>query len=278
MAQQLVLVAIGDADAAEIGRLYALARTSLVGSVQYLVECGHRLSAKKKSLKHGEWLPWHAANEEALGFDLRNAQKLILLATKYGVNAVFGYTQALGISRQLWGNSVKPFREDDEWYTPQRYIEAVRKVFGKIDLDPASNESAQSSVKAATWYSSADDGLSHKWTGKVWLNPPYSKELLAKFVAKLVDEYQAAHVKAAILLVNNFTDSDWFQLACGACTAVCFPRDRIYFENASGKIDRPLNGQVFFYFGAEVKTFQSVFASIGAGFAGAGSWSWDGTK
>jgi hypothetical protein len=40
-----------DDDAAEIGRLYQLARTSLFGSVSYAIECGHRLIAKKAALK-----------------------------------------------------------------------------------------------------------------------------------------------------------------------------------------------------------------------------------
>ena len=120
--------------------------------------------------------------------------------------------------------------------------------------------------------------LEKDWQGRVWLNPPYSKDLLAQFVQKLIDEHQASHVGAAILLVNNFTDSDWFQNACGACAAMCFPRGRIYFKNASGKIDRPLNGQAFFYFGKEITAFRSVFATIGCGFAGVGSWAWDGTK
>lgn len=63
----------------------------------------------------------------------------------------------------------------------------------------------------------------------------------------MIREIELGHVKAAVMLLNNFTDADWFQLACSSCDALCFPRGRISFENASGKIDRPLNGQVFFY-------------------------------
>jgi hypothetical protein len=37
-----------------------------------------------------------------------------------------------------------------EWYTPQMYVEAVRKVLGDIDLDPATSELAQKLYSPAT--------------------------------------------------------------------------------------------------------------------------------
>lgn len=40
---------------------------------------------------------------------------------------------------------------DEESYTPRQYIESARTVMGSIDLDPASNEIAQMTVKAELW-------------------------------------------------------------------------------------------------------------------------------
>jgi ParB family transcriptional regulator, chromosome partitioning protein len=45
---------------------------------------------------------------------------------------------------------------------------------GAFDLDPASCEEANQTVKATKFYGAADNGLEHEWYGKIWLNPPYS--------------------------------------------------------------------------------------------------------
>lgn len=66
--------------------------------------------------------------------------------------------------------------ESNEWYTPLKYIEAARAVMGGIDLDPASNESAQQWIKAKQFYIKDDDGLHKPWYGRLWLNPPYGRK------------------------------------------------------------------------------------------------------
>jgi len=62
----------------------------------------------------------------------------------------------------------------DGWYTPPWLIELVHKLFCGIDTDPATCAAAQAIVQAQTWYTEAEDGLAHVWTGRLWLNPPYS--------------------------------------------------------------------------------------------------------
>lgn len=59
---------------------------------------------------------------------------------------------------------------NNEWYTPAEYVEAARSVLGKIELDPASSEIANQTIKAKKFYTSEDDGLSESWRGKVWMN------------------------------------------------------------------------------------------------------------
>jgi ParB family chromosome partitioning protein len=49
-----------------------------------------------------------------------------------------------------------------EWYTPPEYIEAARAVRGEIDLDPASSDIAQKTVKALHYFTLDDDGLNRR--------------------------------------------------------------------------------------------------------------------
>jgi hypothetical protein len=150
-----------------------------------------------------------------------------------------------------------------EWYTPAKYIDMAREVLGGIDLDPASGEIAQRTVRAKKWYSRDDSSLPHEWHGRVWMNPPYSAPLINQMMGKLVKEYAAERVTAAITLVNNCTEVRWFQEAGEACQAICFPERRIKFLDPEGREGGPLQGQTFFYFGPKADVFADIFGNIG---------------
>jgi ParB family chromosome partitioning protein len=150
----------------------------------------------------------------------------------------------------------------DEWFTPGPIIDLARQVLGGIDFDPASCEFAQRTVQATRWFSKADDGLAQLWHGRVWLNPPYSYPLVERFTGKLLDEFDAGHITAAIVLVNNATDTAWFQRLLARFPA-CFTRGRIRFYRVDRKTISPRLGQVFFYLGDDVSRFAWVFDDVG---------------
>jgi len=155
----------------------------------------------------------------------------------------------------------------NEWYTPPEFLDVARQVLGHIGLDPASCVAAQETVRADNFYTKDSDGLKRRWSGTVWLNPPYSQPLVAQFVEKLVAEFRAGNVTAAILLSSNGTDAAWFHHAAEAATAICFTKGRIKFVDANGAGGRdrvaPPSGSAFLYFGPDVLRFHEVFAKFG---------------
>jgi phage N-6-adenine-methyltransferase len=151
---------------------------------------------------------------------------------------------------------------EQDWYTPMVYLDAARKVIGDFDLDPASSDVAQKFVKAKTFFTKEDNGLVQDWKGTVWMNPPYSSGLVEKFAEKLVDSLPS--IKSAIVLVNNATETRWFQLLANKCDSICFPSGRIKFLDSTGEPkNSPLQGQAFFYFGPKQAAFCKAFGQFG---------------
>lgn len=154
---------------------------------------------------------------------------------------------------------------NNEWYTPSEYAGAARRVMGKIDLDPASSKIANRIIKADTFYTKDDDGLSKRWIGRVWMNPPYASELIGKFTEKIVQHYVEKDIDEALVLVNNATDTAWFQTILEQASAVCFTKGRIRFIDANGNPSgAPLQGQAILYLGKNIKKFSQEFSTFGA--------------
>ncbi len=154
---------------------------------------------------------------------------------------------------------------NNEWYTPLEYIEAARAVMGGIDLDPASTAEANKIVKATRFYDVEDDGLQHPWAGRVWLNPPYSSDLIGRFCDRLATHVASGAVPEAIVLVNNATETSWFNALISCASAIVFPRGRVKFWGPHGQTGAPLQGQALIYCGPSPATFLEVFACFGWG-------------
>jgi len=153
---------------------------------------------------------------------------------------------------------------ENEWYTPVAYIEAARAVMGGIDTDPASCAQANATVKADKYYDSKADGLTKKWHGRVFMNPPYAQPLIANFARAVAAKFSNKEITEAIVLVNNATETEWFNEMIKHASAICFPNGRIRFVNKEGKPGgAPLQGQAVIYFGSKIQKFISEFKSFG---------------
>lgn len=153
---------------------------------------------------------------------------------------------------------------NNEWYTPAEFIEAAKLVMGGIDLDPASSEIANKVVKADHYLTAEQDGLKFDWSGRVWMNPPYSSELIGKFAEKLVTHFELGDIDEAIVLVNNATETAWFQRMLESIKAICFVKKRVRFIDMQGNPSgAPLQGQAILYFGNNINGFADVFGQFG---------------
>lgn len=160
--------------------------------------------------------------------------------------------------------SERPGYDSDEWYTPQWLIDEVRAFFGgAIALDPASCALAQSVVQAAAYFSKEDDGLAGDWHAEsVFLNMPYSNP--RPWVEKAVAEHKAGRARRLVLLVNNATETDWFQSLLRDYP-VCFLAKRLAYWRHDHSDVGARQGQALFFLGDDNWRYQFTrrFASHG---------------
>ncbi len=145
--------------------------------------------------------------------------------------------------------------ETSEWYTPPAIIERVAAVLGTIDLDPCSNEGK--SVPAETCLTAEDDGLSQRWAGTVYMNPPYGREIVP-WAEKLCDEYARGNVSEAIALVPARVDTEWFRLFRDF--PICFLDGRLKFSGHENSAPFP---SAVIYLGKDIDKFDTAFGDIG---------------
>ena len=156
---------------------------------------------------------------------------------------------------------------ENEWYTPPQFIESARLVMGGIDTDPASSEIANRTVKAGQFFSKEDNGLRQTWSGNVWMNPPYAQPLMTNFAEAITYKFNQGEIKQGMVLVNNATETQWFQRMAGSASAVCFPKTRVRFLDPEGRPGAPLQGQAIIYFGDNTEAFVEEFSQYGATFS-----------
>lgn len=136
----------------------------------------------------------------------------------------------------------KSANPSDEWYTPKEVIDSL----GQFDLDPCA-PIVPLWRTATVMYNKNDDGLVQEWSGRVWLNPPYSRPLIELFVRKL-----ATHGNGIALLFNR-CDSKLFQdVVFEEAKAIKFLKNRIRFYRPDGRQgNSPGCGSVLVAFGNE---------------------------
>lgn len=112
----------------------------------------------------------------------------------------------------------------DTWLTPPHILDAL----GAFDLDPCAAPEPRPWPTAEFHYTLPTDGLAEAWFGRVWLNPPYSREAV-KWLRKLVDH------GTGTALVFARTETSWFiETVWRQASAILFLHGRLHFHHADG--------------------------------------------
>ena len=110
------------------------------------------------------------------------------------------------------------------WLTPPWLLAHL----GEFDLDPCTPEFMPWPT-ARNRYTEKDDGLSQKWEGRVWMNPPYTSKEIKKWLKKMAD-----HKNGIALIFARTETSAFFDYVWDRATSLFFIKGRLYFHNSHG--------------------------------------------
>jgi hypothetical protein len=157
------------------------------------------------------------------------------------------------------------------WCTPRKYTEAVKDLFGNVELDPCSNEF--STVNANVEYSlPQNDGLLKDWNFRtIYANPPYGADrirgtTIKSWLKKCSEAHKKYNSEVLALIPVATNTAHWKFYVFGEAASICFLYDtRLKFVingNDSNK-GAPM-ACCMVYWGSDVLKFNSVFQRFGA--------------
>jgi phage N-6-adenine-methyltransferase len=92
-----------------------------------------------------------------------------------------------------------------EWATPQSLFDELSWLFGGFTLDPCATPQ---NAKCKTFFTREQNGLAQLWEGKVFMNPPYGREI-GLWVKKAFEESRRGALVVCLLPAR--TDTRWWQ-------------------------------------------------------------------
>jgi len=131
----------------------------------------------------------------------------------------------------------------DVWQTPDEIIEMLQP----IDVDPCAGK--DTTIGRDANYTKADDGLTKKWHGRVFVNPPFSDK--KSWLQKAISEKD--RTEAIFVLTPDGTDTKswWHEYIAAEADYIWFSRGRISYINpdTGEKAKNPTFGTAISIFG-----------------------------
>lgn len=133
---------------------------------------------------------------------------------------------------------------NERWSTPGRVFDPLNAEFC-FTLDVCAEPW---NAKCERYFDPKMDGLSQKWAGTCWMNPPYGHEI-KHWIKKAFEE--SRHGCTVVCLVPSRTETGWFQDYC-LMGEVRFVRGRVHFTDHNGKTGRPRFASAIVIFRPEI--------------------------
>ena len=124
------------------------------------------------------------------------------------------------MSRSMGGHE-SPVAQTTTWLTPLHIVRAL----GHFDIDPCGYPGWDTAEHLICL---PDDGLAVPWEGRVWLNPPYGREVWT-WLDRLAQHGHGTALIFARTETEGFVKQVW-----GKATAVRFLHGRLHFHRPDG--------------------------------------------
>lgn len=158
--------------------------------------------------------------------------------------------------RNTWLRPALMTSGEVEWYTPPEVAAAVvASLGGIVDLDPCADPGR--TFPATQHFTKDDNGLIRPWLGRVYMNPPYGREISA-WTTKLRDELREGWATEAVALLPARVDTTWWHEL--APPVACVLRGRLRFSGYEQSAPFP---SVAVYFGPHRARFAAAFGALG---------------
>ena len=117
----------------------------------------------------------------------------------------------------------------DFWTPPEVYRQAMNLFNEGRDADLDAAASPENTL-CERFFSLEKSAFENTWSaGTVWMNPPYSRSIMADFIERAWHQLKGHHCERVIMLLPARTCTQWFKKLVDRGASFCFITGRLNF-------------------------------------------------
>lgn len=115
--------------------------------------------------------------------------------------------------------------DSTEWCVPSELFNKCNNRWGPFALDAAAT---LNNTQCDVFYTKDDDALKHNWYGRVWVNPPYGREV-GRWVKYAYEQVMLGFAQRVVMLLPSRTDTKWWHEWVKRAREIHFLKGRVCF-------------------------------------------------